>query len=129
MYSRSRMLLLAPILALMGCVGVVTPRNSPPVASYAVAATPDEVITCLVPAMNAAIRGMWLEPDWTQHVDTIIPGEVWEVLPQQKAIIGTGELYLVRVTMQPSGSRVELYAYGRYASNLTPAMETCSRPK
>lgn len=119
--SRKLAYVVCGLAAVAGCVSA---RNLGPIQSWDATASADELATCLVPALliKHSFPG---DPDITHKVDTIVPGKVYEVQPQQTITLGV-ERYFVRLTVKESGGTlVELYADPTFRSRTLKAVKSC----
>jgi len=113
-----------------GCAAI-TPRNGPPTATAFAASSIDAAASCIVDALNKAQHSDTpaLVPSVTSYVQVILPGRVYEVMPQQ-TIVMTGEAYFVRLTAEtPTRTRIEAFGIGVFGPIVSRAAATCSGAK
>ncbi len=124
--ARTWSVVLALAVAAVGCAHI-TPRGSPPAASWTARRALDDAATCVVAALNEEMRSQSaLSPSITHQVQTIEPGRVYEVVPQQTLTVAA-EIYFVRLAaMPPSATRIELFSVATWTSRLERAVAKCA---
>lgn len=112
-----RVLCLCAVL-LGGCVST---RGSEPKASWMAAGDLNASAACVVAALDG------VDTSLTHHVQTIVPGQVVEVAPQQTITVGN-ELYYARLTREPHGTRIALHSIATWAPERVAAVSRCGSP-
>lgn len=98
--------ILACCLAVTGCA--TEARDNPPKVTVLSKRPHADIAACVVSELNRELGGPAISGGQTHRVETIIPGKVWEVTPQRKNPYH-GDIYLVRLTAVPSGTRIEAF--------------------
>jgi uncharacterized lipoprotein len=111
----------AILLALLA--GCVSARNYDAVKTWRSTKDADSLAACLVPALliKHTFPGDY---DITHHVETVVPGKVFEVRPQQTITVGV-EQYFVRLTVADSGTDVALFANPTFRRHALAAVDGC----
>lgn len=116
---------LAATLCAISAASCVSARNGEPSKTWESNKSVDALATCLVPALliKHTFPG---DPDVTHYLQTIIPGRVYEVQPQQIITLGV-ERYFVRLTVKEGGAtHVELFADSAYRQHALNAVNSCA---
>ena len=90
-------------LLISGCVDYAQVRSSAPIASVTSRKPMTAAASCMVAALNHSF-----DRRFSHRIDTIEPGRVVEVVPQQTVNL-YGETYFVRVTQTDRGSRIDSF--------------------
>ena len=98
----------AVLMAMLVTACAITPRTAPPAEVYK---TPDafqQAVDCALSQLNTSM-GKGPPPNFTHSVSIVTPGKVEEIIPQQIPP-GRGELYVVRLTAEESGTEVTIFS-------------------